>query len=344
MYNRFIEVFLFLEDKCMKKYLCVFIFVSMLLQKLLAGGVSEVVFSSNGNYIASATSYNTRPNSPSVKIWDAETGNLIKTLASDTGIYSIAYSPNGEQIIGGCSEGVIKIWNINNGQLVRTIRKFSSDIASVAYNPNGNQFAAANVEGVKIFDAEDGQEIMTLANSKNSNVIVFSPDGKQISSGTTENNLVKIWNVENGQEMITLRGHTDFIFSLAYSPDGQFLASGSNEGVVKIWNASNGQEVMTISIFRGRQNTRKVSDIAWISNTTIVFVSNSKNVLEIWDIRNNKELLSMASGPLNTVAFNKNRNIIIAGEKGMTRPANEKIYIFDASTGNIIKTLLHRQD
>jgi WD40 repeat protein len=325
-----------------KQFLFSALFICMIWKTLWAGGITDIAFSPNGENLAPATTYNTRLNSPSIKIRNVETGNLIKTLRLDSGITSVADSPNGQYIIGGCLNGNVIIWDIDNGQL-KTINAFPGEVHSVDFNQNGEQFAAGGEEGVKIFNASSGQELRTLPNSHGSDIIAYSPDGKRLASGTNEN-IIKIWDTENGREIMSLSGHTDFIFSLAYSPDGQHLASGSQDGVVKIWNVLSGQLIRTISVFQNaRQNTRQVSGLSWIT-TSIVFVSSSVNALEIWDIENNKRLVSNESGPLATVTSNKNKNIIIAGERSMTLPAADSIYIFDLNTGNIIRTLHHMQD
>ena len=53
--------------------------------------------------------------------------------------------------------------------------------------------------------------------------VAFSPDGKQIASGS-EDNSIKLWNSETGQEIRTFSGHFDSVFSVSFSPDGKQLA------------------------------------------------------------------------------------------------------------------------
>jgi WD40 repeat protein len=57
--------------------------------------------------------------------------------------------------------------------------------------------------------------------------ISFSPDGKQIASGS-QDKTIRLWSVEThasiGQPM---EGHNNVIFSIAFSPDGKQIASGS---------------------------------------------------------------------------------------------------------------------
>jgi WD40 repeat protein len=88
---------------------------------------------------------------------------------------------------------------------------------------------------VKIWDAYNGQEILTLqGHTASVTSSLFSPDGKRVASGS-EDQTVKVWSAETGQEIMTLRGHRGYVTSLAFSPDGKRLASGSHDKTIKIW-------------------------------------------------------------------------------------------------------------
>jgi WD40 repeat protein len=90
---------------------------------------------------------------------------------------------------------------------------------------------------VKIWDAETGQELLTLrGHSDDVKSVSFSQDGKQIVSGSRDDTVI-VWNAETGQEMLTLRGHSDDVMSVSFSPNGQRIVSGSRDGTVKVWDA-----------------------------------------------------------------------------------------------------------
>jgi len=89
---------------------------------------------------------------------------------------------------------------------------------------------------VKVWDAESGQEMLTLEGHPSYVTSVsFSPDGKRIVSGSNDNT-VKIWDAETGQEMLTLKGHSSSVMSVSFSPDGRRIVSGSGDDTIKIWD------------------------------------------------------------------------------------------------------------
>ncbi|MEC4817872.1 MAG: AAA family ATPase, partial [Scytonema sp. PMC 1069.18] len=50
--------------------------------------------------------------------------------------------------------------------------------------------------------------------------VVFSPDGKHIASGSSDNT-IKLWDVNSGKELKTLKGHSSWVMSVVFSPDGK---------------------------------------------------------------------------------------------------------------------------
>ncbi len=76
--------------------------------KGLQGSVDRVVFSPDGNLLATAGKDNT------LKLWDLETGGQRVALQCDDRITAIAFSPDGESLAAGTSRGPVQIWSTTN--------------------------------------------------------------------------------------------------------------------------------------------------------------------------------------------------------------------------------------
>ena len=69
--------------------------------------VNSVAYSTDGTKIISGSSDHT------IKIWDANTGECLKTLEGHSSyVNSVAYSPDGTKIVSGSEDNTVKIWGI----------------------------------------------------------------------------------------------------------------------------------------------------------------------------------------------------------------------------------------
>ncbi|AES94614.2 WD40 repeat-containing protein HOS15 [Medicago truncatula] len=77
-----------------------------------------------------------------VKLWDAELGKLIYSLSGHRdGVYSVAFSPNGEYLASGSPDKSINIWSLNDGKIIKTYNG-NGGIFEVCWNKEGDKIAA----------------------------------------------------------------------------------------------------------------------------------------------------------------------------------------------------------
>ena len=264
--------------------------------------VYSVAYSPNGNHIAAGL------NDKTVEIWDANDGNLIRTLPGHTkAVSSVAYSPDGNCIASGSSDGTIKIWDANSGNLIRTLKGYTKAVYSVAYSPNGNHIAAGlNDKTVEIWDANDGNLIRTLpGHTKAVSSVAYSPDGNCIASGSSDGT-IKIWDANSGNLIRTLKGYTKAVYSVAYSPNGNHIASGS----LKIWDANSGNLIRTLKGY-----TKAVYSVAYSPNGNHIASGSYDGTVKIWDAHNGNLIQTLPghANPVSSVAYSPNGTHIASG-------------------------------
>ncbi|KAF8150266.1 WD40-repeat-containing domain protein [Mycena galopus ATCC 62051] len=172
--------------------------------------VYSLDFSPDGHLIFSGSGEGT------VRIWDMEDREgrmrifavVPKNPASstspaytwDTGITSVAISPNGALVAAGCVDAVVRIWSFPTGTLVEELRGHMDSVYSV----------------------------------------VFTRDGQGIVSGSLDNTLKywDLRGGKPSQCMTNFLGHMDYVLSVAVSHDSQWFVSGSKDRGIQFWDRS----------------------------------------------------------------------------------------------------------
>jgi WD40 repeat protein len=153
-------------------------------------------------------------------------------------IWDLALSPDGQLLAAGDSDGMVKLWDTQLWEKVRTFQVSGGRARYVALAPDGRRLAAASDDGtVKLWDVRTGAELRTLqpGNDGVSGGLVFSPpDGRWIALGGV--GCVEIWDSTTGVLLRTLPADPQGPDCLAFSPDGQRLAVANGDGTVSLWD------------------------------------------------------------------------------------------------------------
>jgi dipeptidyl aminopeptidase/acylaminoacyl peptidase len=191
-----------------------------LLRSIPSTSASSIVYSPDGSRIAGIEAR-------TIKIWNSVNGSEIRTLSGHTrAIYSVAYSPNGRNIITASTDRTIRIWDAENGQTIRTIND-EIGFNNAVYSPNGQYITASTndtdkgVYTIRIFNAETGQEFRTIPLQFSFSNLVYSPDSTQLLVNVRDNyrnTAIKILDMETGREIRSFNNGDNVV---AYSTDGR---------------------------------------------------------------------------------------------------------------------------
>jgi WD40 repeat protein len=213
-------------------------------------GVS-LAFSPNGLKLA-VGSYNYYGSEGGITIYNLLNGELIsdplslKHKSQYKRVYSVDYSPDGSLLVSGHDDddysdnGTVKLWDLNEGKIIRVISNNSGTVKAVKFSPNGTFIAAAGLDSkVRLWDI-NGDLIWeeTHLSSISITTLDFSPTGSLLITGDSLGNL-KIWNIANSSAIFFIKeisGHIRTVSSLEFSPDGSILASASKDNKIKFWN------------------------------------------------------------------------------------------------------------
>jgi WD40 repeat protein len=244
------------------------------------------------------------------KVGDEKAGP--RTLDSfSTGVFSVAFSPDGRWFAAGCRDNTIKLWEQTTGRKVRTLRGHTGYVNSVAFSPDGRLLAAGSLSGaVKLYEVADGREVRSLTgHTEGVNSVAFSPDGRALVSASSDTTL-KLWDVSAGRETRTLSGHEAEAQTAAFSPDGKTVASGGADGKVILWDAATGAAARTLDTGQA-----EVYAVAYSPDGRALASAGKDGTIKLWEAAAGREMRALrgSASQVNSIAFGADGRTLAAG-------------------------------
>jgi WD40 repeat protein/uncharacterized caspase-like protein len=190
-------------------------------------------------------------------------------------IRSIAFTPDGRQLVSASEDKTIRVWDLASGKTVRTIRGESTPaqggkVYVMALSPDGKWLAAGGVldkswasfpccGDIRLYKFASGKLVALL---KGHMVVVgglaFSPDGSKLISGSFDGTAI-LWDtgslssagtgipagarVAEPKLLHRLEKHTAEIYAVGFSHDGSRAVTGSYDHDLRLWSVADGKEI-----------------------------------------------------------------------------------------------------
>ena len=175
----------------------------------------------------------------------------------------------------------------------------------------------------------DYEEIKTLKGYQGDILsIAFSPDGKLLVGGTTEQSIV-IWDVANWQIIKTLVEDDDDVRALAFSRNGKYLASGYKHNKVHVWDTSTWKKICSIN------TSKPVNSLSFNGDSNVLAIARDDDTILLWDIKKDKthNELKGHTNDVKAIAYSPDGLRLASGSR------DNSAIIWDAISGDKIKVL-----
>ena len=97
-------------------------------------------------------------------VWEAGSGERMRALVGHPGAASAAaWSPSGEMLISGGSDGMLRWWEVQSGHCVRVREAHKGTVQSLKVSPNGQTLASCGNDGaITLWNLYSGEYLQTL--------------------------------------------------------------------------------------------------------------------------------------------------------------------------------------
>lgn len=161
-------------------------------------------------------------------------------------VLALDFSPDGKFLASGGGEpsrsGELKIWNVENGELVKAFAEPHSDtINCVAYSPDGANLATCGSDRfAKIFSVGEGKLIRPLEGHTHYVLgVTWRADGRMLATSGADS-VIKVWDARNGDQLRTIQGYSKEVNSVRFVGLTDQVVTTSGDNAVRMKNSSNG--------------------------------------------------------------------------------------------------------
>jgi WD40 repeat protein len=132
----------------------------------------------------------------SILIWDPNNPEKPGELSAsgNPAVWSLAVS--GSLLAAGDDRGDIRVWDMTDWILLRTLSGYMSSVFGLSISPDGTLLAAGGIQGaIRFWSMQNGTLIRVIpAHNGWVNGLVFSPDGRWLLSGGSDG-VGRIWGI-----------------------------------------------------------------------------------------------------------------------------------------------------
>jgi WD40 repeat protein len=268
------------------------------------GDVKSVAFAPDGCRALSGGADGT------VRLWDLETGNILRQFPHGAWIWSVAFSPDGRSALSAGRDGIAHLWDFKTGEERRRLEGHGNPVGSAVFSPDGRfALTGGDDKTMRLWDLETGRMKRLFRGHEDCfRVVAFLGDGRRAVSGSHDRT-VRIWDLESGQEMRCLRGHEREVHCLAVSPDGHRVLSGSRDFTLRLWDVESGELVRRID------GPREVSWVAYSPDGRRALSVSWDHAVRLWDLETGQRLHVFESTAKDSaaVAFSPDGRLALSG-------------------------------
>jgi len=213
-------------------------------------------------------------------------------------------------IIAGSSNKIICMWDIDSGDLKRTLWGHTDTISCLVIS--GRLLASGSHDRtIRVWDRESVFSIYALKGHGGAVRTLAEIDGEGVIASGGQDNQIKIWNIKRGECLRTMA--TPCGISSLLSIPNKYLIAGCHN-CVRIWKSIHPPTIY--SLYEVRKHC--IADIAIYNNHDIISAS-CPGLIELWDCKSSQRLglYKKGLGTGRGIMVDDNGCIIAGGDNGI---------------------------
>ncbi|PJF44639.1 MAG: hypothetical protein CUN55_02895 [Phototrophicales bacterium] len=254
----------------------------------------------------------------SVRLWRViedpsrtQYGEIARFISDDSRVVTAVWNLDETLVATGHDNGVVRIWNVTNGEILHTLEGHTAAVDVIEWSPNGAQLLSGSDDGLAIiWDVANGETL-------------------QILPHRYDNQLWKVWSAD-------------------WHPNGKLVLTTSDDGAIRVWDTQTGEELKFLAnSYRLADDSipgTGTTSAFWSDDGTKILASSDDGAVQVWDVESETVELSLFTDLL--IAFgakwNSDESQILVWGAGLFDLAFAGVY--DANSGDLLFDLVGHED
>ena len=241
--------------------------------------------------------------------------------SSSSGIYTVAFHPDGMHFLGGTSDGIQR-WRLADGEGVG--KQMGMNMNAIAVSRDAKWIVCGTERGASVWDAELQQKVLDVEGSNSVYAVDVSPDSTKFATGTRSR--TSIWSMTTGERLVGPLRHDNTVTGIKFSPNGEHIATTCRRGPIRVFNSHSGAERITIKTII--PSSPPITPLAWSNDGERIYVTSDDKKIRSFDVSTGSQLAEspiLGGGTLESITLAANGRFVATY-------AYRSISFLDAST------------
>lgn len=255
--------------------------------------------------------------------------NIISLKGMQGSVVNLKWRTDRNELYTAGTDGFIRLWNVTNGEPIRTIAGNINQIIDFDLSPDFQFFtyliSGDNKAVIRAVDDEFEQFTLTGLNDELLK-IVWNPVNNFIASGSSSGNLY-LWDFPS-IEPVSVKQLNSRVISLNWSNDGSKLVAGLQDGNTAIFSPETG-EITFI-----KASDQRINSAVFNPSGSVIITSSMNEIIRVWDIQSETNITNFINDlkPVNVLSWDPTARFIASASVDST------ISLWQPGTGNLFYT------
>jgi WD40 repeat protein/predicted Ser/Thr protein kinase len=152
-------------------------------------------------------------------------------------VTNVAVSRDGGTFASAGADRLIRVWNSDDGRLIRTLDARGGKLGSIEFSPVDDRLVSSHSDGqVRLWHpVQHDRVVREFSHGRGLTHIRFSPDGNLLLSAGSKGG-VRLWQVGSDDQVENLTIQKARIRDIRFSPNGKWIGIAAHTGLIFVWN------------------------------------------------------------------------------------------------------------